>query len=176
MYMWINAPGPSRDGSFENGIVIHEYTHGLSNRLTGGPRNVECLTTMEGGGMGEGWGDFYATALRIKPSDTRATNYGMGDWCNGAPVRHYLYSTSMTTNPTTYSWVGKDDEWNVIHSIGTIWANMLYEMMWNLEEKYGYRADPFPEFQPGTKSAYSRPKSLNFPFRFIIIRWLIRAL
>jgi extracellular elastinolytic metalloproteinase len=26
-----------RDGDFENGIIYHEYGHGLSNRLTGGP-------------------------------------------------------------------------------------------------------------------------------------------
>ena len=26
-----------RDGDFENGIIIHEYGHGISNRLTGGP-------------------------------------------------------------------------------------------------------------------------------------------
>jgi extracellular elastinolytic metalloproteinase len=44
---------PSRDGSFDAAIPIHEYTHGISNRLTGGPSNVHCLQTQEAAGLGE---------------------------------------------------------------------------------------------------------------------------
>lgn len=66
---------PERDSSFEAGIVIHEYIHGLSNRLTGGPANSRCLSTLESGGMGEGWSDFYATAIRVRGSDTRDVDY-----------------------------------------------------------------------------------------------------
>ncbi|KAG1717917.1 hypothetical protein EDD22DRAFT_964290 [Suillus occidentalis] len=40
----------------EAGIVIHELAHGLSTRLTGGPKNSGCLGWGEAGGMGEGWG------------------------------------------------------------------------------------------------------------------------
>jgi Fungalysin metallopeptidase (M36) len=43
----------SRDGSLENAIPIHEFTHGVSNRLTGGATNPECLEKTESGGMGE---------------------------------------------------------------------------------------------------------------------------
>ena len=34
-----NHPG-IRDGDLENGIIIHEYGHGVSNRLTGGPAST----------------------------------------------------------------------------------------------------------------------------------------
>jgi hypothetical protein len=34
MYLWTQT-SPQRDGSLENDIVIHEYTHGISNRMTG---------------------------------------------------------------------------------------------------------------------------------------------
>jgi len=67
MYIWTKTT-PNRDCSFEAGVVIHEYTHGLSNRLTGGPANSNCLNALEAGGMGEGWGDFMATAIRLKVS------------------------------------------------------------------------------------------------------------
>ena len=40
MYVW-TAATPDRDGDLDNGIIIHEYGHGVSNRLTGGPANVE---------------------------------------------------------------------------------------------------------------------------------------
>jgi extracellular elastinolytic metalloproteinase len=32
-----------RGSSFNNHVIIHEYTHGVSNRLSGGPANVDCL-------------------------------------------------------------------------------------------------------------------------------------
>jgi extracellular elastinolytic metalloproteinase len=55
MYLW-NTASPYRDGDMEEGIVIHELSHGLSTRLTGGPLNSGCLGWGEAGGMGEGWG------------------------------------------------------------------------------------------------------------------------
>jgi extracellular elastinolytic metalloproteinase len=38
----------------EGGIIMHEYAHGISIRLTGGPSNSGCLGWGEAGGMGEG--------------------------------------------------------------------------------------------------------------------------
>jgi extracellular elastinolytic metalloproteinase len=43
-----------RDGSLDNTIPIHEYAHGISNRLTGGPANSNCLSAVESRAMGEG--------------------------------------------------------------------------------------------------------------------------
>jgi len=42
MYVW-DVAEPNRDGDFESGIIIHEYSHGISTRLTGGPANSNCL-------------------------------------------------------------------------------------------------------------------------------------
>ncbi len=42
MYVW-DTVSPMRDGDLEGDIVIHEYSHGVTNRLTGGPHNVGCL-------------------------------------------------------------------------------------------------------------------------------------
>jgi extracellular elastinolytic metalloproteinase len=125
--------------------VIHEYTHGLSNRLTGGPKNSGCLNLLESGGMGEGWSDFYATAIRLKPTDTRKKDYSMGAWVNGntAGIRNYLYSTSMTTNPQTYKSV---ELYSRVHPIGNIWASMLYEVLWNLIDKHGKNDGDVPNF------------------------------
>jgi extracellular elastinolytic metalloproteinase len=144
MYMW-NRTEPFRDCSFEAGVVIHEYTHGLSNRLTGGPQNSNCLNILESGGMGEGWSDFYATAIRLKPGDTRKTNYAMGAWVNGkaSGIRDYLYSTDLKVNPQTYSYV---DPMVKVHPIGNIWASMLYEVLWNLIDKHGKNDAGVPDF------------------------------
>ncbi|GLA68509.1 hypothetical protein AtubIFM55763_005248 [Aspergillus tubingensis] len=147
MYIWIEST-PSRDGSFDAGIVIHEYTHGVSNRLTGGSHNAGCLNTLESGGMGEGWGDFMATAIRIKPNDTRRTSYTIGAWADNdiRGVREYPYSTSFAENPLNYTSV---NTMNGVHAIGTVWATMLYEVMWNLIDKYGKNDGPRPVFRDG---------------------------
>ena len=58
MYVWTQTT-PNRDGTMDNSIPVHEYTHGLTNRLTGGGTGT-CLQTTEAGGMGEGWSDAMA--------------------------------------------------------------------------------------------------------------------
>ncbi|KAF1921025.1 extracellular metallo proteinase 1 [Ampelomyces quisqualis] len=147
MYIWDKST-PKRDSSFEAGVVIHEYTHGLSNRLTGGPANSNCLSALESGGMGEGWGDFMATAIRLKASDTRTKDYPMGAWINNSPagIRKYPYSTSLTTNPHVYTDV---NALTAVHAIGTVWATMLYEVMWNLIDKHGKNNAAKPTFSNG---------------------------
>ncbi|KAJ6285929.1 Fungalysin metallopeptidase-domain-containing protein [Bipolaris maydis] len=144
MYMFTSTT-PSRDCSFDAGVVIHEYTHGLSNRLTGGPANSACLSLFESGGMGEGWSDAYATAIRLKAKDTRDTNYPIGEWVTGKPqgIRRALYSTSMTVNPQVYS---DNDGATAVHQIGNIWASMLYEVLWNLIDKHGKNDADLPTF------------------------------
>jgi len=47
---------------------IHEYGHGVSIRLSGGPSNAGCLSLAQSAGMGEGWGDWWALALTDKAS------------------------------------------------------------------------------------------------------------
>jgi extracellular elastinolytic metalloproteinase len=144
MYMW-DYTTPFKDGAFDAGIVIHEYTHGLSNRLTGGPANAGCLNLLESGGMGEGWGDFFATAIRLKPNDTRAKDYGIAVWARSQTtgLRPYLYSTNIQTNPHVYN---DADKLTKVHFIGTIWATMLYEVLWNLIEKHGKNDAGMPTF------------------------------
>ena len=65
MYTW-SGPNPDRDGTGDADIMIHEVTHGTSNRLHG---NNAGLSLNMSRAMGEGWGDFYAHALLSEPSD-----------------------------------------------------------------------------------------------------------
>jgi extracellular elastinolytic metalloproteinase len=95
--------------------------------------------------MGEGWSDFYATAIRLKQGNTRNTDYPMGAWVNNNPkgIRTYPYSTSMTTNPLTYT---SNNGNSAVHFIGTVWASILYEVMWNLIDEHGLSVADFPKF------------------------------
>jgi extracellular elastinolytic metalloproteinase len=69
----------------------------------------------------------------------------MGSWVNNDPagIRAYPYSTSLTTNPLTYASV---NSLNAVHAIGTVWATMLYEVMWNLIDKHGKTDAAKPTF------------------------------
>jgi extracellular elastinolytic metalloproteinase len=61
MQMFIfTGPNPDRDGDLDQEIVLHELTHGTSNRLHA---NTTGLAANVSRGMGEGWSDYYARAL-----------------------------------------------------------------------------------------------------------------
>ena len=57
-------------------IVIHEVTHGTSNRLHG---NGSGLGN-QGGMMGEGWGDWYAHTMTAEPTDPMNGVHGLGGY------------------------------------------------------------------------------------------------
>ncbi|KAL2915544.1 decapping endonuclease targeting mRNA [Polyrhizophydium stewartii] len=131
---------PNRDGGLENVIPIHEYTHGISNRLTGGAATGQCLETTEAGGMGEGWSDFVGLVLTAKPTDTAIQPVVVGDYVINNPggIRSFPYSTSLATNPLKYSSLKTRNE---VHDIGEVWVELLWEMYWNLVTKYGFSTD-----------------------------------
>ncbi|KAJ1764183.1 hypothetical protein LPJ69_002004 [Coemansia sp. RSA 1752] len=141
MYTWTLST-PRRDGDLEQDIVAHEFTHGISNRLTGGPANSDCLDYGESGGMGEGWSDAVANILRLNSTNTKDTDFVLGDYVYTKNIRNYPYSTSMKTNPSTYKFLDRSD-YQEVHAIGEVWAEILYEVMWALIEKNGFAEDIF---------------------------------
>ncbi|KAJ1024111.1 hypothetical protein NDA16_002950 [Ustilago loliicola] len=142
MYVWDHST-PFRDGDFEAGIVIHEYSHGLSTRLTGGPANSGCLGWGESGGMGEGWGD--ALASIIRRTGAAPHDWPMGSWASNRAkgIRNYPYSTNKTINPETYSYLDHAGYWGV-HAIGEVWATMLNEVEEALVLEHGFTSNLFP--------------------------------
>ena len=70
-----------KDGDFDNLVIVHEYGHGISNRLTGGPTNTGCLSNNEQ--MGEGWSDYYGVLMTIKPGDSGTDARGVGTYLFG---------------------------------------------------------------------------------------------
>jgi extracellular elastinolytic metalloproteinase len=53
-------PTPDVNGGDDAGVVYHEYTHGLSNRLITYADGWGALDAFQSGAMGEGWSDWYA--------------------------------------------------------------------------------------------------------------------
>ena len=138
-------PLPQRDGDLDNGVVVHEYGHGVSTRLTGGPANSSCLNNAEQGG--EGWSDYLALMLTTDWATAQLTDgptarpvgtYASGQAATGRGIRRYPYSTALGTNPLTYANVASNPE---VHAIGEIWCATLWDMTWSIIQKQG-RIEP----------------------------------
>ncbi|KAI9439256.1 extracellular elastinolytic metallo proteinase [Lactarius indigo] len=141
MYLY-NTSNPYRDSVLDAGIVIHELTHGLSTRLTGGPANSRCLGWGESAGMGEGWGDFLATMIRSK---ALYSDYPFGAWVanQAGGLRSFPYSLSKSVNPSTYKTLDEPEDWEV-HAIGEVWAEILWVVAQRLITKHGFVESLFP--------------------------------
>ncbi|MFZ4107018.1 T9SS-dependent M36 family metallopeptidase [Flavobacterium sp.] len=134
------------DGDFDNGVIAHEYGHGISTRLSGGRANSSCLQNYDQ--MGEGWSDWFALMLTMKPGDTGADARGIATFVmnqdvTGDGLRSYPYSTDMSVNPLTYADSNSaipadpaDTSYRYVN--GDFWATVLWDLNWAYIQKYGY--------------------------------------
>ncbi|WP_314243573.1 T9SS-dependent M36 family metallopeptidase [Empedobacter tilapiae] len=132
------------DGSLDNGIIAHEYGHGISNRLTGPLYTSSCLNNAEQ--MGEGWSDFFGLMITQLPEDTGKTQRGIGTFASGETssgkgIRPTVYTTDMKINPSVYSDLKKYASDTSPHNVGYLWATMIWDLNWKLVDKYGFSPD-----------------------------------
>jgi extracellular elastinolytic metalloproteinase len=154
MYLW-DATDPMRDGSFDNRIIVHEYGHGISTRLTGGPQNVLSLTARQSGGMGEGWSDFLSLLFTLRPTDGPNGAYGVGTYALGEPntgngVRRFPYSYDMSIDPLTFDDYNNSSTSGSVHRTGELWCAALFDVTWNLIAKHGFSPNFAAGYDPGT--------------------------
>ncbi|MFC4635547.1 M36 family metallopeptidase [Dokdonia ponticola] len=133
------------DGAYDNLVIVHEYAHGISTRLTGGAGNSGGLNNQEQ--QGEGWSDYYGYMYTMNTSNATADRavgtFLIGQGINGSGIRSFPYSTNMATNPQTYqSLINLGDGAGVApHAVGEIWATMLYDLTQALIAEYGFDSD-----------------------------------
>jgi extracellular elastinolytic metalloproteinase len=157
MYLWPNQT-PVRDGDLDNGVIIHEYGHGVSNRLTGGPA-VNCLSGNEQ--AGEGWSDYLAISLLLDPAlDDPDEPRGMGTYVlfqndrHGAGIRPRPYTRDMSIQPFTYDSI-KTNGWlngtslALPHGLGHGWAATLWDATWDLIDKHGFNPNVYGAWDTG---------------------------
>jgi extracellular elastinolytic metalloproteinase len=148
-----DGSGPEVDGDFDNGIIVHEYGHGISNRLTGGPGTTSCLPTqvlasgmvLTTEQMGEGWSDWFGLMMTMKRGDTREKIRGIGTYAiheptTGRGIRPAPYTTDFSVNSYTYG-ATNNPSLSAPHGIGFVFATILWEMTWDLIDQYGFDED-----------------------------------
>jgi extracellular elastinolytic metalloproteinase len=137
MFTW-TAATPDRDGDLDASIVFHEYGHGISTRLVGGPANSSCLTNVQQ--PGEGLSDWWALAYTAKTGDQGTDGRGVGTYSLNQPttglgVRTQRYSTSPAINTFTYANISGLAR---PHGVGSVFAQAAWEMYWKLVDKWGF--------------------------------------
>ena len=114
LFIWTGTT-PNRDGALDNQVVVHELTHGLSNRLIG---NSSGLSSNMARGMGEGWSDFYALSLLSDVADNRLEVYSLGCYSISGIANCYyglrrfpnalkagVGANSLPHNPLTFQYI-----------------------------------------------------------------------
>lgn len=165
MYLF-NGPTPPRDAALDAEMVLHEYTHGMSNRRVGGGIG---LSARQSRAMGEGWSDFYALSLLSEPTDDVNGTYAASAYSahllrNGGValtdnyyfgIRRYPYTTEMSRNPLTFKDIDSSqaeshagipisplgfEQYGAgdVHNAGEVWCAILWEVRANLIRRYGH--------------------------------------
>jgi len=144
MFLWTTNT-PLLDGDLDNGVIAHEYGHGISTRLTGGPA-ATCLGGDEQGG--EGWSDYFGLIMTMHNGNVNSgftSGRGIGTYVLAEPttglgIRPAKYSIDLNVNDYTYGDI-TNSEISVPHGVGFIWCTMLWEMTNLLVDQYGFDSD-----------------------------------
>ncbi len=183
MYVF-TGPNPPRDGDLDAELIIHEYTHGLSNRRVGGGIGISALQTE---GMGEGWSDFYALSLLSEATDNPNGVYAFGAYASYLffglnqnyyfGIRRYPYCTDPGKNPLTFKDIDSlqasshsgvprspviGGQAGEVHNMGEVWCVTLWEARANLISKYGWTTGNQLMFQLVTDGMNLAPPNPNF--------------
>ncbi|MCA1593627.1 MAG: M36 family metallopeptidase [Acidobacteria bacterium] len=124
---------PCVDGDMDVGIVAHEYTHAISNRMVAGPD-----AGLSDGSMGESWSDLNAAEYLwengfVPTADEDPTAVGIYATQNKkVAIRNF----SMSPNPLNFGNVGYDTGGVEVHSDGEIWNAVNWEVRQALVDKY----------------------------------------
>lgn len=120
-----SSPFPFRESEMEGDTIVHEYGHGVSNRLVAGANLGSGVQT---GGLGEGWSDFFAISYF---NDPVIFEYSGGGDANTPPTSGFRRISSYATSTEKYSLLCNPS--CEVHNDGEIWATAL----WKLRGKLG---------------------------------------
>lgn len=105
------------DSSNDGMVVLHEYGHGVSNRLVGGGTSTSCLVGVQSGAMGEGWSDYFAATFFNNPI--------MGSYSSRNTFVG-LRRSGYDRYPYTYEDLGNESF--EVHNDGEVWAATLWDI------------------------------------------------
>lgn len=138
MFLWEPIAGAFEgeyaDGDYDAGIIYHEYSHALSNRLVAGG---ESLGSHQSGSMGEAWGDWFAMHYLIK--NGMQEKAVVGAYVTGNEDRG-IRSWALEDSPLQFGDIGFDIIGPEVHADGEIWAAILWKVREDILASLGKEA------------------------------------
>jgi uncharacterized protein (TIGR03437 family) len=156
----LGTPGRTddRDFAYDGQTVIHEYSHGVANRLVGGGTSTSCLTGTQSRALDEGWADYFSSSYFNDPVQSAyvATNPARG-------IRRQSYEGY------TFTYEDLGNEGFVAHGDGEIWAATLWDIRKTLTATvadrlvvHGMRLTPCrPTFTDARDAILAADRALN---------------
>jgi extracellular elastinolytic metalloproteinase len=163
MYMWQSVAGgfyaPCVDGDFDMGVIGHEYTHLIENRMIG---KGNFRTGHHAGAMGESHSDLtameYLNENDLVPTDDE-NPYAVGTYATGNKVRAIRNygmnfpmsggvpepSEQLMINALNFGNMGYDITGPQVHADGEIWSKVNFDIRKALMSKYDLRFPPGDE-------------------------------
>jgi extracellular elastinolytic metalloproteinase len=114
----VASPLGQRHTALDASVVYHEYAHGVTNRLVGGPLNVRAMDAVQSQALGEGLSDFFACIA------TESTVVGAWVMARAVGIRSAPYDSHY---PGNFGDLGQG-RYREIHSAGEIWCAALMEL------------------------------------------------
>jgi hypothetical protein len=105
------------DSDYDGMVILHEYGHGVTNRIVGGGTATSCLSGIQSGALGEGWSDYFAISHFNDPVMAPYIAVDPYSGIRRASYNHYPY---------TYEDLGNHDY--EVHNDGEIWAGTLWDI------------------------------------------------
>jgi large repetitive protein len=142
----LRSTEPDRDGAIDNTLIAHEWAHYMNQRLIGD------LSPVQAAGMNEGWADFVALLMAVRPEDVAGGAAGVYpvfaySFHGPRPSSYYFggrripYSTDFTKNALTFKHISDGEALpagvptastgipnSEVHNTGEVWATMLWEV------------------------------------------------
>ncbi len=128
------GPNERRSTALDATQIVHQYGLAVADRLVGGGVGG-CFDDPESIGVREGFADYLALAMTVRPGDTATTPRYIAEYTVGAGARRFPYSTDMAVDPASYELmdVGSGrDQFTLGHNTGQVWASILWDLHWSI--------------------------------------------
>lgn len=138
-----NTPG-GKPTALDADVVLHEYAHGVTQRLVGGRQDDDALVEPQSLALGEAWSDYFAITIQnlYRQNDQR---FAFAAFASG--IEKGVRPTQE--NPTPYHLYTRDTgnfgllgtpPFTEQHTAGSVFAAALIEMQRQLCGKLGFEA------------------------------------
>ncbi|ORX52525.1 hypothetical protein BCR36DRAFT_582472 [Piromyces finnis] len=166
-----------RDPALSNQIIIHEYTHGVSGRLVGGPSQTSCFKDGEADSINEGLSDFFSLLLTTKKGENRKKELIWAKWLSNGTSRKYPYTMDQSVNPLTYNTLSHAKGSQVeAHFGGQVFASIMYDVIWEVIDEYGFTSNILLNTNGDDKNLSLEVNSKDLPGNVRLAKIVVDAL